>query len=67
MFDLKVIIGESSNKLGQFTDALTGHIQAIKTIGYRPYKWSPLLLNLIVTKLDKILCENGKIIRQKIK
>ncbi|KAF0744804.1 Peptidase A2 domain-containing protein, partial [Aphis craccivora] len=53
MFELEPVASESSAKLRQFTDALTGHMSALETLGHKPNNWGPLLVHLIVTKLDK--------------
>lgn len=53
MFELEPVTSESSTKLRQFTDALTGHMSALETLGHTPNSWGPLLVHLIVTKLDK--------------
>lgn len=53
MFELEPVTSESSAKLRQFTDALTGHMSALETLGHTPNSWGPLLVHLIVTKLDR--------------
>ncbi|KAE9521541.1 hypothetical protein AGLY_018067, partial [Aphis glycines] len=53
MFELEPVTSESSARLRQFTDALTSHMSALETLGHMPSNWGPLLVHLIVTKLDK--------------
>ncbi|CAI6374547.1 unnamed protein product [Macrosiphum euphorbiae] len=53
MFELEPVTSKSSAKLRQFTDALTGHMSALETLGHTPNSWGPLLVHLIVTKLDR--------------
>lgn len=53
IFELQSITSESPSKLRQFTDTLTGNMSAIKALDQKPNDWGPLLVHLIVTKLDR--------------
>lgn len=53
IYDLEAMSGESASKLRQFTDTLSGHMQALEALGERPGDWGPLLIHLIATKIDK--------------
>jgi len=53
IFELEAIQSDSAIKLRRFSDALSGHIQALEALGQKPENWGPLLIHLITTKLDK--------------
>ncbi|XP_050055037.1 uncharacterized protein LOC114131043 [Aphis gossypii] len=52
IFDLEPVTKEKSSKLRQFMDLLSGHMTALKSLGYDPKNWGPMLLHIISTKLD---------------
>lgn len=52
IFDLEPVTKETASKLRQFIDSLSGHMTALKSIGYDPKNWGPMLLHVISTKLD---------------
>lgn len=52
IFDLKRIDQESSAKLRYFIDSLQGHRKALEALGYETKNWGPLLVHVLLTKLD---------------
>lgn len=52
IFDLEPVTKETASKLRQLIDSLSGHMTALKAIGYDPKNWGPMLLHVISTKLD---------------
>lgn len=52
IFDLKHIDQESSAKLRYFIDSLQGHRKALEALGYETKSWGPLLVHVILIKLD---------------
>lgn len=52
IFDLEPVTKETASKLRQLIDSLSGHMTALKAIGYDPKNWGPMLLHIISTKLD---------------
>ncbi|XP_022182788.1 uncharacterized protein LOC111042467 [Myzus persicae] len=52
IFDLKHIDQESSAKLRYFIDSLQGHRKALEALGYETKNWGPLLVHIILIKLD---------------
>jgi len=53
IYDLETVGGDSAKKLRQFTDALNGHMRALEALGQKPTNWGPLLMHVILIKLDK--------------
>ncbi|XP_060879186.1 uncharacterized protein LOC132951391 [Metopolophium dirhodum] len=53
IYDLETVGGDSAKKLRQFTDALNGHMRALEALGQEPTNWGPLLIHVILIKLDK--------------
>jgi len=53
IYDFEAMSGESTSKLKQFTDTLSGHMRALEALSERPVDWAPLLIHLIATKIDK--------------
>lgn len=53
IYDLETVGYDSSKRLRQSTDALIGHIRALEALGQEPISWGPLLIHLILIKLDK--------------
>lgn len=51
IFDLEPVTKEKSSKLRQFMDLLSGHMTALKSLGYDPKNWGPMLLHIVSTKL----------------
>ncbi|XP_050063234.1 uncharacterized protein LOC126552559 [Aphis gossypii] len=53
IYDLETVGGDSAKRLRQFTDALNGHMRALEALGQEPTNWGPLLMHIILIKLDK--------------
>ncbi|KAF0717513.1 Peptidase A2 domain-containing protein, partial [Aphis craccivora] len=52
MFELEPVVSESSAKLRQFTESLTGFMSALETLGHISNNWGPLLVHLIIKIVD---------------
>ncbi|XP_050543053.1 uncharacterized protein LOC126906529 [Daktulosphaira vitifoliae] len=52
--DMELLSSESAIKLRQFIDKLSNHIQSLRTLGYEPNNWGPLMVHMVMIKLDKM-------------
>jgi len=53
LFELEPVRLESANQLRKLYDSILGHIKALEILGQSPNAWGSLLINFIISKLDR--------------